>query len=130
MFGYRLIMFNACSRGPASLSRVLRAGSTLRIPSTRPSTLFLVSKNTTIPSLESRWLHISSQLRQQATGVAAGRTSHDPQKRVEITKFDELIEHNLVHPNVVTEITRGMGLSTMTEVQSKTINQSLGGIDM
>jgi ATP-dependent RNA helicase MSS116 len=69
-------------------------------------------------------------LRQQATGVAAGRTSHDPQKRVEITKFDELIEHNLVHPNVVTEITRGMGLSTMTEVQSKTINQSLGGIDM
>jgi ATP-dependent RNA helicase MSS116 len=49
---------------------------------------------------------------------------------VEITKFDELIEHNLVHPNVVTEITRGMGLRTMTEVQSKTINQSLGGIDM
>jgi ATP-dependent RNA helicase MSS116, mitochondrial len=122
-------MFNACRRGPASLSRVLRAGSTLRIPSTRPSTLFLVSKNTTIPSLESRWLHISSQLRQQATGVAAGETSHR-QKRVEITKFDELIEHNLVHPNVVTEITRGMGLSTMTEVQSKTINQSLGGIDM
>ena len=120
-------MFNACRRGPASLSRVLRATSTLRLPSTRPSTLSLISANTTKPTIEARWLHVSSQLRQQA---AAAQSQVDQKALLDITKFDQLIEHNLVHPNIVNEITRRMGLETMTEVQSKTINQTLGGTDM
>jgi len=48
----------------------------------------------------------------------------------EITKFDELIQHNLVHPVVVEQITKGMGHHTMTQVQSMTINQALHGSDM
>jgi ATP-dependent RNA helicase MSS116 len=49
---------------------------------------------------------------------------------IEITKFDQLIEHDLVHPNVVDQITKTMGHHTMTQVQTMTINQGLQGTDM
>lgn len=48
----------------------------------------------------------------------------------EITKFHELMEQDMVHPNVVNEITQGMGHHTMTEVQTMTINQGLQGTDI
>jgi ATP-dependent RNA helicase MSS116 len=48
----------------------------------------------------------------------------------EIKKFQQLIDHNLVHPNIVTAITEGMGHETMTDVQTLTINQGLQGTDM
>jgi ATP-dependent RNA helicase MSS116 len=64
-------------------------------------------------------------LRQQA---AAEQPVQQRQK--EITKFDQLIEQELVHRNVVNAITGNMGLDTMTEVQSKTINETLDGIDV
>lgn len=48
----------------------------------------------------------------------------------EITKFQQLIDHNMVHPNVVTAITEGMGHENMTDVQTMTINQGLQGSDM
>lgn len=54
-----------------------------------------------------------------------------PQQEVqEVTKFQQLIDRNLVHPNVVTAITEGMGHETMTDVQTLTINQGLQGTDM
>jgi ATP-dependent RNA helicase MSS116 len=49
---------------------------------------------------------------------------------IEITKFEQLIEHDLVHPNVVDQITKTMGHHTMTQVQTMTINQGLQGTDM
>jgi ATP-dependent RNA helicase MSS116 len=64
-------------------------------------------------------------LRQQA---AAEQPVQQRQK--EIIKFDQLIEQDLVHPNVINAITGNMGLDTMTEVQSKTINETLDGIDV
>jgi ATP-dependent RNA helicase MSS116 len=48
----------------------------------------------------------------------------------EITKFQELVEQDMVHPNIINEITKGMGHHTMTEVQTMTINQGLQGTDM
>lgn len=47
-----------------------------------------------------------------------------------ITKFEELLEHDMVHPNIVNAITKGMGHQTMTDVQTMTINQGLQGTDM
>jgi ATP-dependent RNA helicase MSS116 len=47
-----------------------------------------------------------------------------------ITKFADLSKQSLVHDNVIKAITRNMGLETMTEVQSATINQALKGTDM
>ncbi|KAF7881493.1 hypothetical protein EAF00_011862 [Botryotinia globosa] len=121
-------MFSVCRRGPASISRALRAvPSTIRIPSTRPSTLSLVSKKTSLPVLESRWLHVSSasQLQSAATQEAAV-----VQENKVINRFDELTKHGLVHPNVVDEIIKTMKLETMTEVQTLTINQALQGHDI
>jgi hypothetical protein len=128
-----LMMFNSCRRGPASITRVFRATtSTARIPSTRPSSLSL-SFQTPARPLEARWLHVSAQFRNQAAAerrLDEDRVGKAPPQFREINKFQQLIEHNMVHPNVVEEITRGMGHHTMTEVQTLTINQGLQGTDM
>lgn len=52
-------------------------------------------------------------------------TNHGP-----VTKFAELAERGMVCQTVVDTITQDMGLETMTQVQSLTINESLKGIDM
>ncbi|CZT01029.1 hypothetical protein WAI453_009490 [Rhynchosporium graminicola] len=139
-------MFSVCRRGPASICRVLRtAPSTIRIPSARPSTLSLTLQSSSRLPLEARLLHVSAQLRNWSAaaeqdedagpdyGALETPREQDP-KKIEkvhnVTKFQELIDHQMVHPNVVQEITRGMGHHTMTEVQSMTINEGLGGTDI
>lgn len=125
-------MFNACRRGPASISKVLRASSTsLRTASVRPSTLSLVSRTTVKAVQEPRWIHISSALRAFESAKQKphqGNQQHDQGPR--ITKFEELKDMELVHPNIVDTITRRMGLETMTDVQTATITQALRGNDM
>ena len=124
-------MFTACRRGPASITAAFRAvASTARIPSTRPSTLSLSFKAPSQTPIEARWLHISSRLMNQAEAL---RSEHDAPSRHEtreVSKFQELADHGMVHPNVVNEITKGMGHHTMTDVQTMTINQGLQGTDM
>lgn len=53
-------------------------------------------------------------------------TAHDGP----ITQFEDLASLNMVHKNVINEITQGMKHHTMTEVQTATINQALQGDDM
>lgn len=48
----------------------------------------------------------------------------------EVTKFQELVDHGMVHRNVIDSITKGLGHHTMTEVQKMTINAALLGTDM
>ena len=47
-----------------------------------------------------------------------------------VTKFADLAKRGLVCGTVVDTLTRTMGLETMTEVQSLTLNESLKGADM
>jgi ATP-dependent RNA helicase MSS116, mitochondrial len=47
-----------------------------------------------------------------------------------ITRFEELGEKKIIHPNIVRTLTGEMGLEKMTEVQSMTINQAIQGNDM
>jgi len=130
-------MFNVCRRGPASVSNALRAATPIiRIPSTRPSTLSLSAQSSARPVIEARWLHVSSTLRNQAAAHRSSQRFADdgsieqPASFKEITKFHELVDQDMVHPNVIDEITKGMGHHTMTEVQTMTINQGLQGTDM
>lgn len=125
-------MFSACTRrGPASISKVFRAATSIsRIPSTRPSSLFLSIQNTSRPALEARWLHVSSQLRNEAAARAYDNGDAYEKDNHEIKKFQELLDHNLVHPNIVNTIVKGLGYENMTDVQSMTINQGLQGDDM
>ncbi|KAK0101966.1 hypothetical protein ONS95_001225 [Cadophora gregata] len=132
-------MFSVCRRGPASISRVLRAvpSTTSRIPSTRPSTLSLSLQISSKSPLEARWLHVSSQLRNYVAtaekdygDLHPGSAPATSQEAKDVTKFQELIDYNMVHPNVVEQITKKMGHHTMTDVQSLTINQGLQGTDI
>ena len=113
------------------MSRVFRAATSIsRIPSTRPSSLSLSIQNTAKPALEARWLHVSSRLRNEAAAKTYDNGDAYKQENKEITKFQQLLDHNLVHPNVVNTITKGLGYENMTDVQSMTINQGLQGDDM
>lgn len=47
-----------------------------------------------------------------------------------VTKFKDLAERGMVCQTVVDTITKDMGLETMTQVQSLTMNESLKGKDM
>ena len=47
-----------------------------------------------------------------------------------VTKFQDLAGRGMVCQTVVDTITKDMGLETMTQVQSLTINESLKGQDM
>lgn len=47
-----------------------------------------------------------------------------------VTTFNELKTRGLVHPNVIDTITKQMRLETMTDVQTRTINEALSGVDM
>lgn len=47
-----------------------------------------------------------------------------------VTKFKDLATRNMVCRTVVDTITHEMGLETMTQVQSLTINETLKGIDV
>lgn len=120
-------MFNVCRRGPASISRAFSA--VVRIPSTRPSTLSLSFQGALKPTLEARWLHVSPLRRQEASAQRYEQPNVSAEA-LQVDKFHQLIEHDLVHPNVVTAITEGMGHHTMTQVQSLTISKALQGTDM
>lgn len=118
-------MFNACKRGTSSITRVLSfARITNRLPTPNPLILRVaqVPNNKILP--ETRWIHISSVLKNQISG---GNNAH---QRRDVTKFEELAEYNMVHPNIIQEITQSMKLHTLTEVQVATINEGLQGVDI
>lgn len=52
-------------------------------------------------------------------------TEHGP-----VTTFEGLFDRGMVCDTIVKTITRDMGLKTMTQVQSMTINETLKGIDV
>lgn len=47
-----------------------------------------------------------------------------------ITEFADLKNKGLIDPSIIRNISQRMGLTTMTDVQSQTINQMLGGVDV
>ncbi|KAI9722120.1 MAG: hypothetical protein M1828_004934 [Chrysothrix sp. TS-e1954] len=55
---------------------------------------------------------------------------NDDSAATKVTQFQELADSNLVDKAVIDTLTRDMGLKTMTEVQSLTINEALKGVDV
>ena len=123
-------MLNSGKRGAASISSLLRlatsTSSAARIASTRPSILSLPVRKSS-PFAAYRSLHATSQLRNYAATSQVESSDAGDKK---VTHFHELATHDMVHPNVIEAITKGMKITTMTEVQTETINQALQGIDM
>lgn len=69
-------------------------------------------------------LHTSIRSRQEAEAV-----QESPSSQQKFTRFQELADNNIIHPNIINNITKRMGLVTMTEVQTRTINSTLRGAD-
>lgn len=84
-------------------------------------------------SLTPRSLHTTPSRQEPAT--AARELDYEDQPPVprplgKITKFQELADQGLVSSQVIDTITQRMGIETMTEVQTLTVNETLKGIDM
>ncbi|KAF1349553.1 P-loop containing nucleoside triphosphate hydrolase protein [Delphinella strobiligena] len=77
----------------------------------------------------SRSFQSSSYVRREAQASVAQAEGSLPTEDGPITTFAELGSRKLVHPNVVRSL-RDMGLVTMTEVQTATINEALRGTDI
>ncbi|KAK3711296.1 hypothetical protein LTR37_009676 [Vermiconidia calcicola] len=120
-------MRRAIQRCSASIPRTLTS-----IPSTaRPCNRFIQSNSALRSTLQPhvRSLHQTSLLRQQAAAQAEQDQPGNESNGI-ITRFDQLAERNIVHQNVVDTLTKGMGLETLTDVQTRTINEALNGQDI
>ena len=126
-------MFGALRRCPATLSRnlstaaiapkalrisslsSLRATNALRIPSSR-----LANATTAGFHHSAKWQQIAAQAQAEEAIRSDGP----------ITEFSDLAARRLVHPYLINTITKHMKLTTMTEVQTRTINEALLGNDV
>lgn len=123
-------MFGAFRRCPAtlskSISRVAVSSNILRTPLTRTSAA-LRTPSTRISNASITGFHSSAQWQQIAEEVEAEQTLAEEGPA---TMFAELATRGLVHPNIINTITKKMKIETMTDVQQKTINEALSGVDM
>ncbi|KAL1961969.1 hypothetical protein VTN77DRAFT_704 [Rasamsonia byssochlamydoides] len=121
-------MLSAVRRGPA-LAQALRVCAPRSIQSVKATSLLArwqrPSASISSP-LQVRAFHFSPPLRAAAQPVqeAAGGSEE------RITQFQELADKGLVSSRLIYPITNKMNLTTMTDVQSLTINETLKGIDV
>jgi ATP-dependent RNA helicase MSS116 len=129
-------MFGALRRCPATLSRGLSTAAissrALRVSSFK-ATSALQIPSSRIAGVTSAGFHHSAKWQQ----IAAAETNAEAEAEAEapssdglVTEFSELAKRGLVHPNIINTITKQMRLSTMTDVQTRTINEALSGVDM
>lgn len=67
-----------------------------------------------------RWQQIAQEVEAEQTTTEEGPA----------TTFAELATRGLVHPNIINTITKQMKIETMTDVQQRTINEALSGVDV
>ncbi|CBX91585.1 predicted protein [Plenodomus lingam JN3] len=126
-------MFAALRRGPATLSRNISTAAVssrvLRTPLTHSSTVLRIPLQTSrLAQASFAGFHHSTKWQQIAAAEAQAAESN-PQNGL-ITTFKELGTRGLVHPNLIDTITKKMRLENMTDVQTRTINEALSGVDV
>jgi len=132
-------MFAACRRRVISVCNLSRTTSPLFAPAIKLSALPLSARNVTRQAIVSRCLNTSTATGYRTAQAARPRYDHSDEEYLEdgtvpanaavYTKFQELADNDLVNPNIIREITHGMGHETMTPVQTMTINETLKGRD-
>jgi ATP-dependent RNA helicase MSS116 len=123
-------MFGAFRRCPAtlskSISRVAVSSNVLRTPLTRTSAVLRIPSSR-IANASVSGFHSSAKWQQVAQEVEAEQTIAEEGPA---TQFAELATRGLVHPNIINTITKQMKIETMTDVQQRTINEALSGVDV
>jgi ATP-dependent RNA helicase MSS116 len=123
-------MFGAARRCPATLSRTLAPISTraLRTPLLQTSSVLRIPLQTSrLANVSISGFHHSAKWQQIAAAEEAAESIREDGP---VTEFQELANRGLVHPNLINTITKQMRLTTMTDVQTRTINEALSGVDM
>lgn len=135
-------MLGAVRRGSASCARIWLRSSPIQINASETFLLSQCFQRSSQPlSSLPRQFHSVSLLRQYAApqeaevealeeDIKRNANTPPPPAGAPVTRFTELEERGLVCKTVVRTLTSGMRLETMTEVQSKTINETLKGIDV
>jgi ATP-dependent RNA helicase MSS116 len=96
----------------------------------------LATHNASRGAITSRFFHVSPAIRHAAAATQNRPSSYEtgdstgPQEVPTLTQFKELVDHKLVHPNIVRAIVDDMGHHTMTDVQRLTIRDTLRGSDV
>lgn len=126
-------MRKAFQRCSASAPRALSSPSTNLFANRSLRLNRIAHKDATIARVDIRGLRQSALVRQYAP--AAQDMSAEPMESGQgtgpvITKFQELSDRGLVHANVINTLTQSMGLETMTDVQTRTINEATKGTDI
>ncbi|KAK2768282.1 hypothetical protein FQN54_000135 [Arachnomyces sp. PD_36] len=124
-------MIGAVRQGQV-LGRVLRSCSARSIAAQitrRPAKWQQLSSR--ISPLATRTLHSTTPLTRpaHAEAEATEQEQQSTESNEPITRFQELADRGLVSEKIIRNITGRMGIETMTEVQSMTINATLNGAD-
>lgn len=126
-------MLGALRRSAPAISRLVSSSTPSRVVlcDVRP---VVASASCCSQLLRTRTFHHSVRWQQYAQQVeqeeAQAESNYNAPNSGPITDFDQLATQGLVDPGIVRNITQGMGIKTMTEVQSRTINEALKGADM
>ena len=137
-------MLGAVRRGSASCTKLWLRRPTIQSFTPRLSLLrqgFPEDSFSPSPTPISRHFQNACLLRQHAASQTAEAEAIEesvkqevkapsPPSELPVTKFAELQDRGLVCKTIVKTLTSQMGLETMTEVQSRTINETLKGIDV
>jgi len=124
------IMFGAMRTCPATLSRRFATAALpsrvlcARIAQAPKAVLRIPLQASRVGQASFAGFHHCAQWQQNAAADHA-----DESNRL-VTTFTELKTRGLVHPNVIDVITKKMRLETMTDVQTRTINEALSGVDI
>lgn len=126
-------MFAALRRCPTTLSRnssVATLGHrTLRLPIAQSSSaLKIPAWHLAKSSLAA--FHSSRSWQQIAAAESATETEEPSSQDKPVTEFADLATRGLVHPSIINTITKHMRLTSMTDVQTRTINEALSGVDV
>ncbi|CAI6327274.1 unnamed protein product [Periconia digitata] len=135
-------MFSAFRRCPVALSRNV-SSAVLSSRALRTSMVHAPSAmRMTVPRLPvtaTQAFHQSAKWQQVGAAEVTEDVAEEHETKDEavtesddklVTKFKDLALRGLVHPNVINTITRSMRLDTMTDVQTRTINEALSGVDV
>lgn len=141
-------MLSAVRRVPGFLSRVLSSTSTAtRVVGRLVPKTSLLTRNTPQIACTARQFHSTTRWLRDAGAAASveynapaqnqdrdnaptSSNSGQEAKLAPLTRFQELAERNLVDEILIRPITNDMNITTMTHVQSLTINQTLKGVDV
>ncbi len=123
-------MFGAFRRCPATLSRnistIAVASRAIQTPLTRTAAVLRIP-SARLANASLAGFHHSARWQQVAQEVEAQQAIEEDGPA---TTFAELATRGLVHPNIINTITKKMKIETMTDVQQRTINEALSGVDM